>query len=700
MPLLGRESIQKSLQRVLLISVGSALLLLTTGFILSDWLTSKENLYRHLESEAKLVGHNSVSALIFDDAISAQKSLMSLDGEEHVMGAAIYLSGGKRFVSFERIAGILPTQPPKTERGTTSPYLFVHLPIEFDGEMVGTIFVLSNNNAWLKQLYLRLSIVAGLFFLSMLMAIFIYCNLQRVVTYPVLSLAETARQISNSQNYSLRAEKLSKDEVGLLTDDFNEMLNQIETRDYELRIIQGQLEQKVQKRTRKFKELAETMRHQAFHDSLTGLANRKNFDDRLKETALHIDRHGGQFAVLFLDLDRFKLVNDTLGHSAGDRLLIEVASRLRESLRSTDLLARFGGDEFAVLLTDIDPSQAGDVAAKLISNVSKSMTIDGHQLIMTVSIGVSVYPDDGSNTVAILKNADAAMYRSKEHGRNRLTFFSAEMNERVERRLLLENKLRRALETYNFKLHYQPKWDTESLKMIGVEALIRWHDEDEGDIPPSEFIPLAEECGLIDSIDRWVLRTACEQILNFQSDGLDKLQLSVNLSPVHFLRSDVSELVANVLAETKFPADKLELEITESILGPEIDNVREQLQEVRDLGVEVAIDDFGTAYSSLSRLKKLPVTTLKIDRSFMNDLNDDDNGTIVKTIITMAKSLGLMVVAEGVETIDQYLLVKQYGCNTVQGFLFGRPVPIDELPINELMTAFKEKHKEAATKPV
>lgn len=682
MNILGRHSIRKTLQFVLLSASCSALLLATVGFAVHDWFSSKAQMFDQLRSEAGIIGSNSVAALVFDDVNSATKTLLSLEGEENIVGAVLFDASGAAFARYERASHDFPQASPDGPQGALDGYLYVQLPIMFDGDAVGSILVLSDNRNWREKQWLRLGIVFGLFLISLLLAVMISNRLQRLVTDPVLRLAGTARRITESRDYSLRADKLSKDEIGLLVDDFNEMLHQIQLRDDEVRQVHDQLEEKVDERTRELAELASKFEHQACHDTLTGLANRMTFDNRLQYAVSQAKRHGGRVSILFLDLDRFKVINDTLGHGIGDRLLMQVSERLRVCLRESDTLARLGGDEFAILLMDVDPDGAGEVGTKAIYAISEPMQIDGHHLHLTASVGISLFPGDGGDAATLLRNADTAMYRSKDQGRNRLTFFAQEMNERVERRLVLENKLRQAIIDSKLYLHYQPKWDCHSLKVVGVEALLRWDDEDEGTVSPTEFIPLAEECGLIGAIDLWVLEAACRELLSLYEGADPEIQLSVNFSPLHFARPDIFEDVAQALETTGFPGNRLELEITESVIGPDVEDAYKQLRAIRDLGVEISIDDFGTAYSSLSRLKQMPLNTLKIDRSFIQDLGRDvDDETLVRTIITMAHNLNLKVVAEGVETQEQYQFVKQYNCDTVQGYLYGKPVSIQDLAV-------------------
>ncbi|MEC8428730.1 MAG: EAL domain-containing protein [Pseudomonadota bacterium] len=680
MKMLGRRSLRQSLQALLLIVTSAALLIAVAGSAINEWFSSRAQVFQQLQTEADIIGSNSIGALSFLDEESAARTLATLGTDTNIVAAALFLPEGFRFASYQEIDGILPAVLPDSSSGTLSGYWFVKQPIVFDDEQLGSILVLADNSDWLKQQYFRLAAVSLVFAISLALAMLLSARLQRILTDPIFRLTETTRRITRSRDYSLRAERLSQDEVGSLVDDFNEMLNQIQKRDKDLREAQEYLEEKVEERTRELADLAHRYEHQAYHDSLTGLANRITFDHRLADGISHIKRYGGSLSVLFLDLDRFKMINDTLGHGIGDKLLKEVAQRLKSCLREDDTLARLGGDEFAILLLDTSPQGTGDVAAKVIETVCAPMELDGHALVMTTSVGVSMFPNDGSDAGTILKNADMAMYRSKDQGRNQLTFFSNDMNARVERRLLLENKLRQAIDNDLFYLCYQPKWNVQTLELMGVEALIRWNDPQEGAISPGEFISVAEECGLIESIDRWVLRCACMELLELFDGREVDVQLSVNFSPLHFARNRICDEIEAVLNETGFPSHCLELEITESLIGPGVQSVLEQLSDIRNLGVEISIDDFGTGYSSLSRLKQLPLNTLKIDRSFVNDLSDDeDSKNLVKTIITLAHNLNLKVVAEGVETDLQQEFIKTHNCDVVQGYLFGQPMTKDNL---------------------
>jgi diguanylate cyclase (GGDEF)-like protein/PAS domain S-box-containing protein len=422
--------------------------------------------------------------------------------------------------------------------------------------------------------------------------------------------------------------------------------------------------------------------HQAYHDALTHLPNRVLFRDRLEQSLAFSRRmKHKKVALLFIDLDRFKLVNDSLGHAAGDRLLQLVAQRLREIGRQTDTLARLGGDEFTILLPDVDRvEEAMVVADKVLATLKQPFVLDGRDIFVSASIGISMYPDDGADVDVLMKHADTAMYRVKQQGRNGFQIYTHALDQRSLRRLELENQLHKALERKQLVLHYQPQFDLSEGRLRGVEALVRWQHPELGMISPAEFIPLAEESGLIVPIGAWVLETACRQVHAWREAGFPDLVMSVNLSVRQFFREDIARQVMRAIDDYCLAAHVLELEITESVAMDDVAYTIRTLESLAASGLRLAIDDFGTGYSSLSQLKKMPVKILKIDRSFVQDITvDPDDAEIVNAVITMAHRLGLKVIAEGVETRAQLDHLREQQCDFVQGFLFSRPLPAAEL---------------------
>ena len=432
--------------------------------------------------------------------------------------------------------------------------------------------------------------------------------------------------------------------------------------------------------------------HLAHHDALTGLPNRMLFVERLEHAISRLRRSRGVAAVLFLDLDRFKVVNDTLGHSVGDHLLRTAAQRLVACVRAEDTVARLGGDEFTVVLEDVANLEGlPRVARNIIDQLSLPMDLDGHEVRVTASVGISVYPADGESAEILLKHADAAMYLAKSEGRNNFQFFTAEMNTRTVERMALESRLRSALDNNELVLHYQPQVDIRTHRISGMEALVRWNHPHLGVVSPNQFIPIAEDTGLIIPIGEWVLNEACRQAKAWQDEGLPPLRVAVNVSARQFRHSGMLETVASALARSGLPANCLELEITESIAMEHAESTIEKLHELRDMGVRISMDDFGTGHSSLSYLKRFPLDTLKIDKSFMQNRSPDScDSAIATAIATMAESLHLKVITEGVETEEQVVFLKGLQRNEVQGFYFSQPLPPDafaallraDLPLN------------------
>jgi diguanylate cyclase (GGDEF)-like protein len=412
-------------------------------------------------------------------------------------------------------------------------------------------------------------------------------------------------------------------------------------------------------------------------DALTGLPNRTLLTDRFTQMILHAKRHAAPLAVLFIDLDGFKTVNDTLGHAGGDALLKEVAVRLQATVRSGDTVARISGDEFAIVLGDLARlDDAALVAQKVIAGLAAAVNIGGKEVFVTASVGIAAFPNDGDNAEILIGAADAAMYRAKQSGRNAFQFFTAEINQRSRARAQMGSDLWRALEREELELYYQPKIDLATRRITGAEALLRWKHPERGMVPPAEFIPVMEEIGLIVPVGDWVLRRACEDLKAWQAAGRAVGPMAINLSARQFRRADLDTHIKALVASVGIDPALIELEITESQLMVDPDHAIRVMRALCEAGMHIAIDDFGTGYSSLAYLNRFPVSALKIDRSFVKDMaHEAGAATIVRTIIEMARSLGCTVVAEGVETEEQAAFLRRLRCEQAQGFLFARPVP-------------------------
>jgi diguanylate cyclase (GGDEF)-like protein len=460
-------------------------------------------------------------------------------------------------------------------------------------------------------------------------------------------------------------------------------------------LVKGNIDAQLLERTIRYaverKKANDQISHMAYYDSLTNLHNRISFKDRLRQTLTSNKECDKITALLFLDLDNFKRINDTFGHTVGDDLLKEVADRLQKCIRKSDsiactimnesnnIIARLGGDEFTIILSADRVQDAANAAQRILDTLSSPFELEGNKMFITASIGIAVYPLDGEEVETLLKNADAAMYHAKALDKNNYQFYKKWMNETALKYLTMENNLRNAVKNDNFTLHYQPKMDILTGRIVGMEALIRWEDPDVGTISPAEFIPLAEETGLIVPIGEWVIKTACSQNMSWQKAGLSPVRVSVNMSGRQFKQKTIVKTVSDILDDTGLDPRYLELEITESIVMENVDTAITILNELKKMGLRLSMDDFGTGYSSFSYLKRIPLDIIKIDRSFIKDIHlGHQDRAIITAIIVMAKSLGLEVIAEGVETERQLSFLAASNCREIQGYLLSRPLPTSE----------------------
>ncbi|MEC1521889.1 EAL domain-containing protein [Neobacillus niacini] len=487
--------------------------------------------------------------------------------------------------------------------------------------------------------------------IAVLIFVLILSNLlASYIVKPINHVLHKVNEIA-AGNFGAQVDIRRRDELGVLAKQVNAMSLNLESYTKEL--------------TEKNVEIE----YHAFHDFLTGLPNLRSFTHQFENIIGQSQQNQNPIAVLFVDLDRFKFINDMFGHAAGDYLLKEIAARISENIKDIDIVSRIGGDEFIILMPHCSREEAAIKAQVIINQVSKPFIFEGNDLYVTPSIGISLYPYDGNNANDLLKNADVAMYRAKEQGRNTHYFYTPDMNDLIDRRLKLEKGLRKALERSEFELFYQPQIDLKTGKPVGNEALIRWVHPELGPISPMEFIPLSEENGLIVPIGEWVLEQACEQNVLWQQAGFPPMRVSVNLSARQFQQKNLVERVTTIIKKTGLDPQYLELEITESIAMYNEEYVISKLNALKDIGIKIAIDDFGTGYSSLSYLKKFPIDTLKIDKSFMRDSDLE----ICSTIIAMARNMKLNVIAEGVETKEQVEFLKDQKCNEAQGYFFSKP---------------------------
>jgi diguanylate cyclase (GGDEF)-like protein len=671
---------------------GAALLLACAAFVSYELLTFRETMTQNLDMRAEIVGNNSTAALAFNDPRTAEDMLSALQADPHVVAAAIFTRNGRLFATYRRAdaanESLAPQQSVAPEHRFGPDRLILQRPIRLAGEIVGTVVVASDLQALNARLERYVLIALGVLIAAVLVALVFSARLQGVVSRPILQLVQVAGRVSRDKDYTVRAVKQGEDELGQLIDGFNEMLAQIDERDRQLREARNDLERRVEERTRELQQeivarqrVEETIRKLAYYDALTGLPNRVLFNDRLAQALAYAERNREMAAVMLLDLDRFKTINDTLGHAMGDKVLRSVAQRLRTCLRTEDTVARIGGDEFHVLLPGVsNVENAVKVAEKIVEALRPPIEVEGHSLYATASVGVALFPVHGQDGAALIKHADTALYRAKDHGRDGYQVYAAGTGDRALERLVLENSLRRALAQEEFLLHYQPQVNPHDGTIVAIEALVRWNHPELGLLLPKSFVTLAEETGLILPLGEWVLRTACAQNRAWHAAGMAQLRMAVNLSARHFRQRDLVARVERILDEIGLAPQHLTLEVTEGAVLENLEGTLQTLRDLRTLGVELAVDDFGSAFSSLGHLKRLPVTTLKIDPAFVREIpGDAGNVSIIHLIITMAHSLGLKVVAEGVESDAELDFLVAHDCDVVQGDLFCRPVGPQEL---------------------
>jgi diguanylate cyclase (GGDEF)-like protein len=685
--------IRKKLMLIIMLISSVSLLLASLAFIVTDRKNTRQAAGNNLATIAEIISANSSAAVIFGDMTAAEETLDLLEHQENIQSAAIILKNNTLFAHYNK-SGFRYASPDLTHKSDEAVFHETHVDIfthiTYDGEHIGYVYLRSDNSDIKKQTAWHIILTLSALFVSLLVAYVLSSFLQKFITNPILHLSSIARRITTEKNYTLRVVGNSKDELGSLITDFNEMLEEIQLRDTELKINKEMLEERVSKRTEELEvsnmkleeakvcaeTVAQEMKHQAHHDTLTGLPNRILLNDRINNALAHANREGNVLAILFLDLDRFKIINDSLGHAVGDELLKSVASGIISCTRNEDTVARLGGDEFVVLLSHISGAgDAGKIARKIIDVLAEPVICHGHELAVTTSIGISIYPYDGSDANTLMKNADISMYRAKELGRNKHIYYTAEMNAESRKQLAIETNLRKALDRNELYVLYQPKIDITTNRIVGAEALLRWEHPTMGLISPEDFIPVAEDSGLIIPIGEWVLNRALQQQKIWHNEGYTGLKMAINISSVQLSRPGLISTIEQALLNSGISPKMVEVEITENVVMQNIDHFIATLDEIKNLGINISMDDFGTGYSSLSYLRKLPIDTVKIDRSFVRNIpHDKEDVSIAQAIIAMSKSLGLQIVAEGVENIKQVHFFKQQGCSIVQGFLFSKPV--------------------------
>ena len=563
-------------------------------------------------------------------------------------------------------------------------YLYIWESIGSDDNFLGIVYLKVSKKVFDDKIQIYvLSNLVILVFLSIVIYLAAF-RLQKSVSKRLIELNQISRKVGKSGNYSIRVPSYGEDEIGSLARSFNLMLETIEENQHERDLANEALQL-----NRNRLELAvKDLQHLANYDSLTQLPNRALCMDRIRYALKRATRSNTMVAVLFLDLDHFKDVNDSLGHAVGDQLLKSTSQRLLERIRSEDTLARLGGDEFVIILNHIkDTENVIDIVETIVTSFEKPFKLSNYQVNTTVSVGICMYPNDGGDVDSLMKAADAAMYKAKELGRNTYEFYQSDLNKLAVRRHQLANELRSAITNGEIDLVFQPQLNLPKNRVIGAEVLVRWNSPVLGQISPAEFIPIAENTGLIKEISDWVLENTCKVIASCLKKKLE-IRLAVNLSAMQFKQADLANQIANTLSKYKVPAKYLEFEITESMLMRDVNKAITVLEKLKEMQIRIAIDDFGTGYSSLAYLRRFPLDALKIDRSFIDELvTNNDDTAITLAIISMAKSLRLQVIAEGVETEQQLNFLKQNNCDDIQGYYFSKPISAKEF------IAFISQHK-------
>ncbi len=809
-------SIRKKLVVLTVLISGAALLLFTVATITRSLLIEPQKVAEHVGILAAVIAENTASPLMRNDPLAAAKTLSALRAEPSITYTYVYDSNNQPFAGYARgktkVDGTMLDSRHHTRHqammaaqetgySVEEGHVEAFRPILHQGKRQGTIFIEADLGRLHALLAWDIATIAAISLLALLLAVILASRLQRVISQPLIKLAQTAARVSQEGVYGLRAQKTGHDEIGALVDSFNDMLAQIELRDGkvaelleartsertflqniidavpdpimvigsdyrvllmnkvaslstrfpgqpgggpilchqishhsaiscvdhicpmdevrlhlqpvvvehehyngdgQLRVMEvsaaplldkngnfiGIVESARDITERRQAEMAllknqQYLDHMAHHDPLTGLPNRLLFQDRFQQAILKAGREHRMTALLLLDLDRFKYVNDSFGHQVGDQLLQAVALRLKSCVREMDTVARLGGDEFAVTLEGIEGIEGTDtashVACKIIETLATPFEIEHHELFIGTSIGISLYPADGEDAGTLAKNADSAMYLAKEAGRGNFQFFTPAINTTVRRRLTLENHLRRALERNELKVYYQPQVDLEQQQIVSAEALLRWENPEMGLPSPAEFIPIAEESNLIVPIGEWVMETACAQIKAWDNAGLPPLRVAVNLSARQFRQGDLLTSAQRLLSAHQLGPNRLDLELTENILLKNIEAAINLMKQIKDAGILLSIDDFGIGYSSLSHLNRFPLNHLKVAQAFVRDIpRDKRSNVIAQAVIFLARNLGLRVIVEGVETAEQLRFFQHLKCDLAQGNYFSPPLPAEE----------------------
>jgi diguanylate cyclase (GGDEF)-like protein len=689
----SQKSIRQQLTRYGLYLIALALAIFMVGTLAFETYSKRQSLINNVHTSADIIGRNSYAAILFSNERDAHELLSSLEALPEILQAAIILPDGSLLAKYQ------PDETTNCQQITTSYDLameskilfnwcsiLLYHPITLHDQLIGSVVLEHSTNSLSNDLFVNLLFSLIAIVITLAFSLLTWSRFTTSITGPLLNLSKLTQQVQKSQDFSLRANINTDNEVGRLANSFNRMMEQLQHRDVRLK------DELCQRRN------AETRLNElAYFDNVTGLNNRHYFKEQLESIIKITDRNHQNCAVLFIDLDGFKKVNDTLGHATGDHLLRLVSHRLRSGLRNNDIICRLGGDEFAVIVKpDITQDQVEKLAQRLTQSVAPVYQLDGVRVFVTASIGICLYPEQAENLEMLIRNADIAMYQAKEQGKNGYCLYHPSSSDRINTRFRLENDLHEALASNQFSLHYQPLFRADNLALSGFEALLRWYHPDLGHISPGNFIPYMESTELIFPVGEWVLQQAIQQLVEWKKIKPD-LYVSINLSGEQLKSKSSSHRIISIFNKSPLNRGDIELEITESSLLETSDTISYRMQQLLESGFLLALDDFGTGYSSLSYLHNFPLTRIKIDRAFIKTLSSSpDSQAMIRSIVAIGEALNLDVTAEGIETEQQLKILSNLGVDNLQGFYLGTPMPArDALEIIKQHTKIRSFNKQS-----
>ena len=680
-------SIQRKLIVINVSVTTAALLFAVIMAVAGEYINKRDFIVESLQVQAKMVAENTAVALMFKDQKGAKEVLQAFAASSNVNTAILYDAMGDIFASYRKpgfvisVNDIDKSQIPDGTRAylhegsaVLNSNINIAQKIHFEGESIGSLFIQADISGLYDDIINYLVYTASVALLGLALASLLLLKLSKSITRPLQQLTGLMGSVIQENDYSIRVKNNSDDEIGVLSQGFNKMLAHIQVNDEQLAF---ELSERY--------KAEEHLDKLAYYDVTTDLPNRHFFHKQLDSAVERAITTKQKMVLLFLDLDNFKIVNDTAGHKIGDLLLKQASSRLSNVLRKNDYICRIGGDEFAIIIENVNNiNNVSIVTKKCIESLSNPFIFDEHKFFIGVSIGVSICPDDTITANDLLVNADMAMYEAKIRGKNNYQYFNQEMNEVHSHKYQLESDLRHAVQKNQMELYYQPQVNADNDSLAGFEVLMRWNHPEQGMIKPSEFIPIAEETGLISPLGKWLINTACQHGKQLIASGLENITIGINISAIQLRENTFVDDVTNALKSSGLDPASLEIELTESILMDDSELVIKKVNQLKSLGIHIAIDDFGTGFSSMSYLKSFPVSKLKIDKSFISGLpKSSEDMAIVRAIIAMAHGLNINVIAEGVERSDQAELLRHYDCDMFQGYYYARPMAFnDALKLN------------------